>query len=88
MKLTADEKRAHVEAWKASGESMDRYAKAHGLSASSLCRWTKGEGMTGRAAHPKRYAFEQLLAEGLTPWKASLALGLDHRTAAYWTRND
>lgn len=84
MKLTADEKRVHVETFLDSGLNAEQYAKLSGIPRTNLQRWVMGDGLNGRAPHPKRYAFENLLAEGFSAWKAALVLGLHKSTVRYW----
>lgn len=85
MKLTADEKRAHVEAFLDSNLSAVQYARENGLCRESLRRWVKGGGF-GRSPHPRRAEAERLLADGFSPWKCALILGLSNGTVQYWSR--
>jgi len=39
-RYTDEERKAHCEAWKASGLSMSEYAKQFGLATSSLSKWS------------------------------------------------
>jgi transposase-like protein len=86
VKLTADEKRAHVEAFLDSNLSAVQYARENGLCRESLRRWVRGDGFDGRPPHPKREEAERLMAEGLSPWKCALMLGLGFSTVQYWAR--
>jgi transposase-like protein len=86
VRLTADEKRAHVEAFKASGLRLSQYARAVGIHRSTIEGWINGIGINGRPPHPKRHEFFNLLAEGFTRYKAAVILSVDWRTARYWTR--
>jgi transposase-like protein len=86
MRLTADEKRAHVEAFKASGLNRSEYARVHGLPRTTFEGWVKGTGINGRSPHPKKREFFSLLAEGFTRYKAAVILSVDWRTARDWTR--
>jgi transposase-like protein len=86
VRLTADEKRAHVEAFKASGLNMAQYSRLYGIPRTTLQSWASGIGINGRSPHPKKHEFFNLMAEGFTRYKAALVLSIDWRTARYWTR--
>ena len=86
-RYTIEEKRAHVEDFKASGLSQEKYAKLHGIAESTLRDWLIRSGRYGRPAHPQRYKFLNLVAEGVLPSRAGHWLGVSRSTWRHWLDN-
>lgn len=84
-RYTIEEKRTHVETFLDSGMSRSEYCRIHGIPLTTIMRWVD-EGVRERPPHPKRLEFFNLLNEGLTPWKAGMALGIWRGTYQYWLK--
>jgi hypothetical protein len=78
----------HVEAFLDSGLNLQQYTALHKIPRTTLQRWVLGDGINGRSSHPKRQAFFQFLKEGLTAYKAGVALGIHRGTYQYWIKNN
>jgi transposase-like protein len=75
-----------VARWQASGMTVRAFSRAHDLPNSTLRDWVKAAELSPRIPHPLRQHYDQVRAEGLSPWKASLAVGVSYRMAKYWSQ--
>jgi hypothetical protein len=91
IKTTAEERRAIIDDWKATGENLKFYCVARSLPYWTVWRWARGMFLKGDLPppppHPKKAEWVRMVREeGLGPYKAALACGISDTTATKWKK--
>jgi hypothetical protein len=90
LKTTAEERRAIINDWQATGENLKAYCDERLLPYWTVWRWARGMFLTNALPpkqHPQKAEWIRLVKdEGVGPYKAALVCGISDTTATKWKK--